>query len=130
MAGAALAKFCQRRPSTCGRGQRHPRAEIQRRPLTATMATVPRYLAFRERGAAMKAHRGEEIVCDCGRVAGSFRMTWRTTPAFRVGTLQLRCLMFLIFLVAGYARIAGWRSRASLATTGAALVHGYACAVS
>jgi hypothetical protein len=37
------------------------------------MATVPRYLAFRERGAAMKAHRGEEIVCDCGRVGGSFR---------------------------------------------------------
>ena len=21
----------------------------------------------------MKAHRGEEIICDCGRVAGSFR---------------------------------------------------------
>jgi hypothetical protein len=83
------------------------------------MATVLRYLAFRERGDAMKAHRGEEIVCDCGGVAGTFRNDVADDASISGRTLQFRCLTFLIFLVAGYARIAGWRSRASLATNGA-----------
>jgi hypothetical protein len=37
----------------------------------------------------MKAHQGEEIVCDCARPAGSFRQTWTTVPAFRHRTIAI-----------------------------------------